>query len=255
MRGSSLWGNDIARLTQDGLLRAEPCYETDTRQQKWPPGPAAMDTLASTEGSGARCLRDADGLPSQDTVQDAVRVPLPSDDAFRAVHQEGGVAPDAVRDDLPEACQRLRVQDTHDHPLPVRLARLPDPVREAQVLRLHVLRVLVDFLVVDFLADPRSLQERFAVGSVVEPGQNRRHHFNNHRPHVTFPLRRQAPLTLSLSRHPLHWEEQRVPGRGYQRMCPSPSMPGKRGPFLPPLPRWERAPRGYPVRVSGGIRE
>ena len=36
---------------------------------------------------------------------------------------------------------------------------------------------------------------------------------------------RAGPLTLALSRHPLHWEEQRVPGRGDQKMCPSPGCP------------------------------
>ena len=72
-----------------------------------------------------------------------------------------------------------------DHPLPVGLPRLSHPLRQPQVFRLHILRELVDLLVMDFLTDPRSFQERLAVGSVVEPGQDRRDHFNDYRPHVS----------------------------------------------------------------------
>ncbi len=118
----------------------------------------------------ARLLGDGTGLPGEGAAKRTIRVPLPAYNAVPAVHQEGGVAPDAVLDDPPEACQRLRIHDVDDHPLPVSLPRLPHPFREANVLRLHILRVLVDLLIVDFLTDPRSLQERLAVGSVVEPG-------------------------------------------------------------------------------------
>jgi hypothetical protein len=97
-----------------------------------------------------------------------VRISLPSHDAFRAVHEERWIAADAVAQDPPEAEQRLGIQDANDDLIPMSPLHLPDPRGQAEILRLDVLGILVDLLRVDLLPDPRSIQERLAVGSVVE---------------------------------------------------------------------------------------
>ena len=116
--------------------------------------PASGDRGPSAEGAGNRGLR----------------IPLPSHDAFRTVHEEGRKATDAVAQDPPEAEQGLGIQDVNDDLAFVGLPHLLDPRREAQVLRLDILGILVDLLRVNLLTDPRSIQERLAVGSVVESG-------------------------------------------------------------------------------------
>jgi hypothetical protein len=83
-----------------------------------------------------------------------------------------------VAQDPPEAEQGLRINDADDDAIIVGLSQLPDPGGEAEILRLHVFGVLVDLLRVDLPTDPRSLQERLAVGSVVESREHRGHHFH-----------------------------------------------------------------------------
>ena len=68
------------------------------------------------------------------------------------------------------------------------LARGANPLGDAQELGLDFLGILVDLLRVYLLADPRSLQERFAVGSMVESGKHRRHDLDENRFHVPLPI-------------------------------------------------------------------
>jgi hypothetical protein len=62
-----------------------------------------------------------------------------------------------------------------------------NPLGYTQELRLDFLGILVDLLRVYLLADPRSFQERLAVGSVVEAGEHRRHDLDENRLHIPSP--------------------------------------------------------------------
>jgi hypothetical protein len=83
-----------------------------------------------------------------------------------------------VAQDPPETEQGLRINDADDDAILVGLSHLLDPGGEAEILRLHVFGILVDLLRVDLPTDPRSIQERLAVGSVVESGEHGSHHLN-----------------------------------------------------------------------------
>ena len=128
------------------------------------------------------CLAGGTREPSAEGAgHRGIRIALPSDDTFRAVNEERGEATDAVAQEPPEAEQGLGIQDADDDPALVCPLHLLDPGGQAKVFRLDVLGVLVDLLCVDLLPDPRSIQERLAVGSVVESGKNGCYHLDQDR--------------------------------------------------------------------------
>lgn len=137
--------------------------------------------------------------PLQGASEGGVRVAFPAHDPLRTVHEERRVAADPVPERFPHPAHGLRIHQANQDARSVLLAHGADPPREAQELRLHVLRVLVDLLGVDLPTDPRSLQERFAVGSVIEAGENRRHDLDKNRLHVP------SPRTLQAAIAPLAW--------------------------------------------------
>jgi len=116
-----------------------------------------------------------------------VRISLPPHDPFRGVHEEGREATDSVPNDLPHAAEGLRVHEANGHPVSVPRARGANPFGHAQELGLGFRWILVELLPVNLLPDPRSFQERLAVGSVVEAGEHRRHDFDQHRTHLHPP--------------------------------------------------------------------
>jgi hypothetical protein len=118
-----------------------------------------------------------------------IRVPVPAHDPLRAVHKECWIAANPVPEHLPHAAQRLRVHEMDQDVGSVPLACSANPLRDLQELRLDVLGILVDLLSVHLLADPRSLQERLAVGSVVKTGEHRRHNLNQNGLHFPLPVR------------------------------------------------------------------
>jgi hypothetical protein len=74
----------------------------------------------------------------------------------------------------------LGIQDANNDLIPVSPPHLLDPHGQAEILRLDVLGILVDLLRVDLLSNPRSIQERLAVGSVVESGEDGGQHLDQH---------------------------------------------------------------------------
>jgi hypothetical protein len=58
---------------------------------------------------------------------------------------------------------------------------LLDPRGQAEILCLDVLGILVDLLRVNLLPDPRSIQERLAVGSVIESREDGSEHLDQNR--------------------------------------------------------------------------
>ncbi len=127
------------------------------------------------------------GAPREGAGERRVRVPVPAHDPLRAVHEERRVVANAVAERLPHAPHGLRIHKSDHDAGPVLLPRGANPLGESQELRLDVLGVLVDLLGVYLLADPRSLQERLAVGSVIEAGKHRRHDLDHNRLHVPSP--------------------------------------------------------------------
>jgi len=93
-----------------------------------------------------------------------------------------------VPEHFPHAAQGLRVHEADHDAIPVALACRSNPLGHAQELRLDVLGILVDLLRVYLLADPRSFQERLAVGSMVESGKHRRHDLDENLLHVPLPV-------------------------------------------------------------------
>ena len=163
--------------------------EDERRRKKWPPKPAAMAFTEKDKPQGlhAYSFRDHTLRPGERPSYGLIRIPLPADDPFRSLDEKRGKAPDAVPQHLPHATQGLGIHETYENPLTVPLADIPDPLREAKIFRLEILRVLVDLLCMNLPPHPRSLQERFAVGSVVEARKHRRHDLDEQLPHALPP--------------------------------------------------------------------
>jgi len=121
-------------------------------------------------------------------LHDCVRVTFPAHNPLRAVHEERRVPTDSVAEHLPHSAQGLRVHEADQDAIPVALACRSNPLGHAQELGLDFLGILVDLLRVYLLADPRSFQERLAVGSVVEAGKHRRHDLDENLLHVPLPI-------------------------------------------------------------------
>ncbi len=151
---------------------------------------------------GLQCLRGQCPPAGKGATHGPVGVPLPSDDLLRPIHEKGGKPTDPVAQDLPEAGQGLRIQDANHHLLAMDGPRIANPLGQADVLRLEILRVLVDLLRMDLLAYPRPLQERLAVGSVVEPCEDRRDDFDDQWSHGKPPALDFLPTRLTMAREP-----------------------------------------------------
>ena len=137
-----------------------------------------------------------------------VGVGFPTHKPLGSINEKRGVPAHAVAEDNPQAAQRLWVDESHHDLAPMALLNGPHPRAHPQVLGLDLLRILVDLLGMNLLADPRSLQERLTVGSVVEAGEHRGNHIHDDRLHVPLPQQPRAG---------------RIPARGFLRYTPADS--------------------------------
>lgn len=111
-------------------------------ERMWPPDPAATDLLDVGKRRELGSCTLGHGIPRGERASHGpIRIPLPAHDPFRSIHEERGKAADPVPHNLPHATQGLGIHEPHDHPLAILLARVPDPVREAEIVRLEVLSV------------------------------------------------------------------------------------------------------------------
>jgi hypothetical protein len=154
---------------------------------------------------GGRLVREsakwlAFAAPREGTPHDRVRISLPAHDPLCSVHEERRVLTDSVAEHLPDSARGLRIHKAYHDAIPMARACRSNPLGHAQELRLDVLGILVDLLRVHLLADPRSFQERLAVGSVVEAGEHRRHDLDENRLHVPLPVADLARLMKDLIR-------------------------------------------------------
>jgi hypothetical protein len=149
-------------------------------------------------------------VPGHGSIHNCVRISLPTDDPFGPVHEKCREPPDPVAEDLPHPGRRVWIDQADQHAASVLTAHGSNPVGDPQELRLDVLRVLVDLLCVHLLADPRSLQERLAVGSVGKAAQHRRHDVHGDGSHGIPPRPYEAVslacrrLSSALESHPAY---------------------------------------------------
>ena len=165
----------------------------------------------------SRCLQvllDLDlcrSAPCHGPTHRLFRIPLPAEDPLGPVHEKRGEATDPMAEDLPDSGWRLRIDQANHHPVAIPTAHGANPVGDAEELLSNVLRILVDLLRMHLPADPRSFQERLAVGSVREAAQHRRHDIHADGSHGT-PSR--SPGSRSARMGDTIPSQKRTTGRG-----------------------------------------